>query len=269
MRKIRKIIRTIVLAVLIIVVVVAAAIVLWGESVLKRGIEAAGSTALGVDVSVNNVDLSILGGKVGLEDLLIDNPPGYDHDKLLELEDARIKVNVKSLLGDVVNIKEIKLDGMNLVVEQKDIIKNNLQEVIESIPDRDEQTEPSGKKLHIDTLEITDVTVKVNLLPVPGKVTTVPLKLKPIKMTDLGSDNKLDAVELSVKILLAIAGGIAEQGVGVLPDEILNPLNNELGRLGTLSGALLKEGGKILDGGTDLGKDLTEGIGGLLKPKKK
>jgi hypothetical protein len=171
----------------------------------------------------------------------------------------------------VVNIKDIKLDGMTVVLEQRGVSGNNLQDVIKSIPSKDKQeAEPSGKKLHIDNLEISDVTVKVKLLSVvPGTGDTIPLNLRPIKMTNLGSDNKLDAAVLAGKILVAIAGGIAEQGVGVLPDEIINPLKGELKRLGALSGALLKEGGKILKGGKELGKGVGGVLEGLVKPEKK
>jgi hypothetical protein len=269
MKKALKAVRIILLAIVILVVVIALAINLFADRALKIGIETAGTKALNVGVSVGDVDLAIMKGKLGLENLVINNPPGYQHKQLLELRDSHIEVDIKSLLGDVVNIREIKLDGMNLVLEQRGISGNNLQDVIKSIAAKDKQAEPSGKKLHIDNLEITDVTVKLKPLPIPGRVDTVPLKLKPIKMTDLGSDNKLDTARLSGKILLAIAGGVAEQGAGVLPEEIIDPLKGELERLGKLSGALLEEGGKIFKEGTDLGKELTEGLGGLLKPKKK
>jgi hypothetical protein len=270
MKKARKVARIVLLAVVILVIVVAAAIRLFADHAVKMGIEKAGSKALNVGVKVQDVDLSILGGSIGFQNLAIDNPPGYKNEKLLELKDAYIAVNVKSLLSDVVNIKDIKLVGVNLVVEQKGITSNNLKDIMKSIPAEEEaEQEPSGKKLHIDNLELSDVTVRVKLLPVPGKADTVTLKLKPIKMTDLGGDNKLDVAGLSGKIMVAIAGGIAEQGAGVLPDEIIKPLSDQLKRLGALSGALLDEGSRILKEGTDLGKDITEGLKGLLKPKEK
>jgi hypothetical protein len=140
---------------------------------------------------------------------------------------------------------------------------------MKSIPAKKEQREPSGKKLHIDNLELSEVTVRVKLLPVSGKSDTVTLKLKPIKMTDLGGDNKLDVEALSGKILVALGGGIAEQGAGVLPDEIIGSLSDQLKRLGALSGAWLDEGGRILKESTDLGKDITKGLKGLFKPKEK
>lgn len=269
MKKALKAVRIILLVIVILVVVIAVAIGLFAESVLKTRIEAAASKALGVEVSIGDVELSIFRGKLGFENLVIKNPRGYQHDKLLELKEAQVVVDTRSLLGDTVNIREIKLDGVKLVLEQRGVSSNNLQDVIKSIQAKDKQTEPSGKKLHIDDLEITDVTVKVKLLPIPGRMDTVPLKLKPIKMTDLGSDDKLDTAGLSGKILLAIAGGVAEQGAGVLPKEIIDSLTGELKKLGRLSEALLEEAGKILKEETDLGKELTEGLEGLLKPKKK
>jgi len=270
MKKILKILRVVLAAVVVLIIVAVVLVYLFAGRALKTGIESAGTKALDVNVSLRDVDLSLIGGKVRLEDLVIDNPPGYQHDRLLELDDARVQVDLRSLLTDTVNIRDIRLDGIVVVLEQRGISSNNLQDVLAKLKSEEKpETEPSGKKLHIDNLEISNVTVKVKLIPIPGKVDTVTLKLKPIKMTNLGGDNKLDTVALISKILVAIAGGIAEQGVGLIPDGILNPLKDQLQNLGALSGALLKEGGKLLEKGTDLGKGVTEGLKGLFKPKEK
>lgn len=266
MKKPFKVVRIVLLLVVILVVVVAVGIGLFAESILKRSIEDSASKTLGVEVSVGDVDLSLFQGKLGLKNLVIKNPEGYQHDKLLGLKDGKIAVAVSSLLGDPVNIREIKLDGMEVVLEQRGVSSNNLQDVIRSI--KEQKSKPSGKKLHIRTLEISNVTVKVKPLPIPGTVDTVPLKLRPIKMTDLGSDDKLDIAVLSGKILLAIAGSLAEQGAGVLPKDIIEPLTGELKRLEKLPEALLDEAGKILKEETDLGKEVSESLEGLLKPKK-
>ncbi|MBA7716963.1 hypothetical protein ES703_126048 [subsurface metagenome] len=108
----------------------------------------------------------------------------------------------------------------------------------------------------------------MKLLPVPGKIGTISLKLSPIKMTDLGSDNKLDTAALTGKILLALADGVAKQGVGVLPKEILDPMKKTLETTLDISKAATKEGGKLIEAGKDVGKGIVEGFKGLLKPKK-
>lgn len=280
------------MAILVLIVLALVAVGLFANSALRVAIESAGTKALNVGVSVKEVDLSILRGKLGFQNLTINNPPGYNHDRLLELNQANIAVETKSLLSDVVNIQGIRLDGVKIVLEQRGISGNNLQDIIKELPGAEnEPSEPSGKKLHIDLLEITNAEVNIKLLPLPGKVDTIPLKLSPIKLTDLGNDNDLDAVALTRTILLAIAGGIAQQGADILPDEMLGSLVSELKNVGALPGVLVDTGAKILEAGTDIGKGTTkagkdtgteiikgvedvgkgiaEGLGGLLKSKEK
>jgi hypothetical protein len=91
-------------------------------------------------------------------------------------------------------------------------------------------------------------------------------------MTNLGSDNKLDTAALAGKILLAIATAVAEQGVGVLPKEMVDTMKSTLGRTVDVSKRVIEGGediGKDLIKGTeDVGKGITEGLKGLLRPKK-
>ena len=280
MKKGFKVVRVVLVVVVVLIVAAALLIHFFADRAVKIGIEAGGTKALSVGVKVDDVDLSILGGKIAFKNLLIDNPPGYEHERFLALKDAQIEVDLASLMSDVVNIKNIKMDGVDLTLEQKGITSNNLKDIIKSIPSSDEQpSEPSGKKLHIDNLELTNVTANVKLLPVPGKPGTVTVKLSPIRMTDLGTDNKLDIATLSGKILLAIAGGIAQQGADLLPVEMLTSVTDELKRLEAVPEALLKEGTELLKQtedigkdvikqGEDIGKGITEGLKGLLQPKK-
>jgi len=272
-----------VLSVIIILLILAVVLVhLFGNQAVKAGIETAATKTLNVAVSVGSVDMSIMGGTLGLQNLVIGNPEGYQHETMLQLKDARVAVDIRSLLSDVVKIKEIKLDGANVVLEQKSL-SNNIKDIIKSIPAKEdepaEQAEPSGKKLHIDNLEITNTTVKVKLLPIPGKADTLTLKLAPIQMTDLGGDNKLDTAALAGKILMAIARGIAEQGAGLLPDDMIGTLSSELKRVGELTGTLLEGGSDVLktgggagkealEKGKDLGEKGTGLLKGLFKPKE-
>ena len=208
------------------------------------------------------------------QNLIIDNPPGYQHDKLLEVGKARIAVGIGSLLKDRVNIKEIKFDGINVVIEQKGI-SNNLNDIIKALPKGDTgDTEPEvatgkpSKKLQIDNLEITNVTVKAKLLPVPGKADTVTLKLNPIRMSDLGSDSKMDLAKLTAKILLAIATGVAEQGAGQLPEGTTDTMKASLSQAKELGKTAAKEGKELLETGKESGKEALktiEGLKGILK----
>ncbi len=272
MKSLRKILRIVLLAIVVLIVCIVVLIHLFGSSLLKTGIETAASKTLNVGVKIDDMDFSILGGKVSFQNLVIDNPPGYKHDRLLEVGDTRIAVSTGSLLKDTVNIKEIMLDNVNVVLEQRGVTSNNLQDVIKSIPKEEagpeDETKKAAKKLHIDNLELTNITVRAKLLPIPGKKDTVTLKLDPIRMTDLGSDDKLDVAKLSGKILLAIATGVAKQGAGLLPDEMTDAMKTTLGVTVELGKTAAEGGVKILEEGADAGKGLIEGVKGLFKPKK-
>ena len=265
MKKLFKRLSFLLTALVVVIVIAVIAVGLFANHALKVAVESAGTKALNVGVGVDNVDLSVLNGEIGLQNLTISNPPGYQHDKLLELNRAVIMLDAKSLLDETVNITEITLDGANVVLEQRGISGNNLQDIIEKLPE-EEDSEPAGKKLHIDTLKITNAEVNVKLLPIPGKIDTLSFKLAPITLTDLGGDKGYDSVALSRTVLLAIAGKIAEQGAGVLPDEMLGSLASELGKLGALPAALLQESLKALGTGADLGTGAGKGIGeGVIK----
>jgi hypothetical protein len=277
MKKPLKKLKFILLIIVILIVVAIVAINLYADSAVKWGIETAGTKTLGVGVKLDSANLGIFGGTLGLKELIVDNPKEYQNPHLLELSKGNIQVRIGSLLSDVVEIKQIKLDGVDVVLEQKDVRSNNLQDILKNIP-KTEQSKESEKKLHIEVLEISNINVNVKLLPLPGRVDNIPLSLGTIKMTDLGGDNKLGTAQLVSTILLAISKAIAQKGAGILPDDIIGPLNTTLSQLDELSRTLLKEGQDILKTGGDIGKgakdigegmkDVTEGIKGLIKPKK-
>ncbi len=273
MAKKRRSARMIIGIVLIAIAVVLLMVQLFADRALKAGIEMGASRALKVAVEVSDVDLSVLGGSLGIKGLVINNPQGYQHKKLLELNRAKVKVDVASLMSDEIHIKQIKLDGMTLVIEQKGLT-NNLKEIIDGLGRQDkpktEEPEKQGKarQLIVDDLKITNVTVKVKMLPVPGRQDTFEMKLNPIEMKALGSDSKLDVAMLSSKILQAIAGGVAEQGVGILPDEVISPIKSGLKEVTQLGGVVIDEGKKVLEEGKDIGETLTEGIKNIFKLNK-
>jgi hypothetical protein len=262
MKKPFKILYIILSAVVVLLIVAVIAVTLFAGSVVKIGVETAGTKALSVPVTLGDVDLSLFRGRLGLQNLLIDNPPGYQHDKLLELKDGRVAVDIRSLLTDTVYVKEISLDGVNIVIEQKGVSGNNLHDIIKAIPKgepkAEEPAEKPGKKLRIDNLEITNVTVKAKLPSVPGKPDTVALELDPITMTNLGRDEKLNTAMLVGKVLLAIESAVAKQGTGVLPDQIMDQMKQTWTEAAT-------EKGKELMGE---GKEILEGVKGLFKKKE-
>jgi len=263
-----KVIATMFAVLVVLLVALGVGILLFANSAVRRAVESAGTNALAVPLDVNEAQVSILGGSLALQGVAAANPPGYSGKTLLELRDATIKADLRSLLSDRVVIHDIQLDKMEVFVEQKGL-KNNLYEVIE--PLRAER-EPSGKRLIIDNLAITNIAVHVDLPVIPGQppVKGVTFKLAPITMTNLGHDERLDTPVLITKVLLAVAAGIAEQGGDILPKEMVGELSNVLNKAIDFGRVIFgngKNGGRQGEGAaTELGRSVTEGLKNLIGP---
>jgi hypothetical protein len=172
------------------------------------------------------------------------------------------------------------LKDMSVTVEQKGMT-SNLNEILKNLPKPDKPDEPAepkpeGKKLIIDDLELTNIKVRVKLLPIPGKADTVELTLAPIQMKDVGKNTPVDAAILTGKIMLALAQGIASQAAGQLPTDMVSGLSSSLTSHGM---SAVKMGADALKQGTDVGsgvgksilegaEGVTDGIKGLLGGKK-
>jgi len=253
MTKNLKILRLILLAILVLIAVFMITVNLFVDRAVKAGIESTATEALKVEVGVSDVDLSIISGKLVLQNFSIGNPPAYQHDKLLVLRNTEIEVEAKSLLSDVVNIRQIRIDHVDVIIEQHSASENNLHDVLQAASETDE-----WKKLRIDNLEISDITVKVDLMTSSGQTEPVILALSPIRMTNLGRDNKMDISVLLKKIIIAIGDSVVEEGIGVLPTDILGSMTSTLSKTINL-------GTRIMEGKEDIGREITEGLRNLLK----
>jgi hypothetical protein len=285
MKIVKKMLSILAIVIVTLIVLLIVAVTVFGNQALKIGVETGATAALKVGVTLNSAKLSILGGKVELDGLKVQNPAGYQNPEFLNLQKAAVALKVSSLMSDTIEIDKIQFDEIQLTIEQKGVTTNNLQEILNALP-KSEETAPKpedktapktpGKKMLIHELAINGVQVRVKLLPIPGKADTVTLKLTPIVMKELGGDKPINVAELSAKILKAIAGGIAEQGKDLLPIDMIGSIGQGIAQqglkvldtAGQVGKGVLEGAGKgVLDGAGDVGK----GVGGLLKgiiPKK-
>jgi hypothetical protein len=259
--KLKKIIRIAIVTLLVILIMGILIFKLYGNQLLRTAIVTGAQKALQVDVRLDSIDLKVVAGKVDLQNMEIDNPEGYNHPTFLKLGHAYMDLDVASLTSDTISMDMVQLENINLVIEQKGKT-NNLKEILNNLP-KSETTEPAeegaGKNVRIKVLEINNIEVKAKLIPIPGQADTVTLRIKPIRMENLGTDEKIDFAGLTAKILKAISKGVAEQGAGVLPTDMIGSIGDELG----------KQGEALLKGTKDIGKSATGGIGGLFKKKEK
>jgi hypothetical protein len=265
MKSAKKIITYVAVSIAVILLVLIIGFHIFGAGMIKAVVEKTASSTLGVPVTVKSINLSILRGQVEIKGLVVKNPPGYANETLLELGDGIVNLDIGSLMSDTIKIQLVKLDDTKLTIEQKGLT-NNLNEILDKLPKEEKEaapkTEKPGKNLIVTKLEITNTNVKVKLLPIPGKSDTISLKLDPIVMENLGTDKKLSVASLVGKVMGALAVGIAKQGAGVLPDDMVKGIGSTLGGAAELGKDAVKST-------TEAGKNVVEGVKGLFGDKKK
>jgi hypothetical protein len=230
MPKRRKLVRFVLLllgAVVLIVVALSAAVGLFGSRAARAVLESTGAKTFGTPVTIENTSISVLGGSLHLQNLTVDNPHGYQHKTFLELRRGEMHVKMAGLLGHELTIRDLKLDGLHVILEPGGT-GSNLHDIIDSL----HRAPPFGKRLYVDRLEITNITVTMALVPAAGRVGMVPIKLSPITMTGLGRDEWLDASKLAHKILSALAAGVAAPNGEPLPNQVVGGVLNSVVDLG-------------------------------------
>lgn len=235
------------------------------DRIVRTVVNAAGPAALGVPVSLQDADISLVRGRATLAGLHIGNPEGYKTDGLLDLGSVSVKLDRSSLFSDVIVVKEIAVAGL-VVTYEKGLLNSNLGALIDQLSAGAEDAEKTeekpaaedaaGKKVVIDKLAISGS--KMNFSVTGAAALTgggaVPLPLPPITLTGLGREQEgVTFVEAIQHVLKAIAGatGTAIVGAGHL-------IGDGVGALGAGAAA-------VGSGTLDAGKAVVDGAGGALK----
>jgi len=236
----RNVIVSVFSTVALLLIAAAVTIDLVADRAMKTAIEQAATQRLGVEVQIERLDLAMTRGKLVVRNLVVRNPAGYGDPVLLQLPRAKIYFEPGSLLGDVVQIRRIKLEGPQLLIEQKGPT-NNLRQIVGAVTE-DMRQGQAGKRLCVERLEIYDTVVQVRASAEPGEVDTVSLRLTPIQLTNLGGEWELDTAVLTGRVMLAIARSLAQEGAGELPEQVVTSLSGVSGSAVESNDAVLNAG---------------------------
>lgn len=301
----------IVVSVVVALVVLVAGGLFWIDSIAKVGVEKGATYALGVETTLDRMRIGVFSGEAGMSKLNVRNPGGFDTPHFLDLGNGNVAVSLGSLMDDTVVIPELTLSSLSVNLERKGG-KANYQVILDGLKRFDEkedapQREPQddaeakrGKKFVVRHVAINDVNVQVDLLPVGGELTRVPLKIERIELRDVGSEsaNGVQLAELTGILIKAILASVLEAGGDLIPADIAGELSKGLEGLTGLGGVTAQvvgevstvvdghvrkvgEAGKELlqklgesggghgEGVKDVGRQIEQGIGGLLQKEDK
>ena len=245
-------IKKIVAAVVVIIVVLIVAVFFWIDRLAKAGVEGGATYALGVDTQLDSMDVGVFSGSVAMADLNVANPTGFESPHFLQLGEGRVSVSLGTLMEDKVVLSELTLSGLNLnLVHHKGkanykVILDNLKK-FESGEKKEAAEEEGGKRFVVQKVTVRDVHVEVEMLPIGGALTRVPIIIDAIELENVGSDSDKGILlaDLTNIILKAILTTVARQGGDLLPGDIAGELTAGLDQLKGLGDVSVQVVGKV------------------------
>ena len=214
------------LAVGLIVLLVAALVVVsfYIDSIARTAIERGATYALGVETTLASADVGITSGKFSMAGLNVDNPSGFNTDHFLDLGEAGVQVSLGSLRSETVRLPVLRFDSLDVNIERKSGstnvqgIMNNLKR-FESTDESTKESKGGGKKFIIDEIDIRNVAIHVDALPMGGELSRINLPIEQIQLKNVGSDTKGGVLlsDLAGIIVKAIMAAAVEQGGDLIP----------------------------------------------------
>jgi hypothetical protein len=221
---------------------------------------------------LGNLDLNAYKGSVKLENLQLDNPKGYDDAEAIKLDYAFVEIEPSSVIGDVIHIKEIVIDGVYLSylsnngVNNFDAILSKLsgdEKAEEEVPAKDEKekSEKSKKKFVIDKISISNLKFKYEMLTIPVPVT--------ITLTDIGKDSGgVTTTQAFMEILDDLLKTVMRSGNALTDILSLTASSLTANTTNSISG-ITKEAKDLKKSVKDLGSSFKDGFKDIKKAFKK
>ncbi len=103
------------------------------DSIVANAIEKVGSQVAGVPVEVSAVSISIKDGNGEIRGLTIGNPQGFDSRYALKLDTVSITIDTASIGSGPVRIRQIAVDGADLIAEIKAGSGLNLSKISDNL----------------------------------------------------------------------------------------------------------------------------------------
>jgi hypothetical protein len=202
----------------------------------KHGIERGSEHALGVDTSVDDVNLGLVSGKFGISDFHVRNPEGFETEDFFVLQNARLSVGMRSVMADTVIMDELSLDGIELNLEfingngNYKAILDHLKQ-FEKKNGTQKSKEPT-KRFIIDRLTVTNVVARVRVKsPKLGIDKEMTVEVPEIRMEKVGAKKGgVGLPEITSIVVTRMLDAVMREG-GDLPSQIRSAINKELGQL--------------------------------------
>lgn len=190
------------------------------DAIVKMAIEKYGSQAIQTPVRVDKVRIRLQEGSASISGLTIANPAGFSMPHAFALGDISVGIDINSLTGDVIVIREIGIGAPQVFFEinadkkaNLDVLSKNLGTGKEPPVEEKPGAEP---KLIISKASLSGAELQALVVPLDNK--EYRLKLPTITMANLGAPKgappAVIAKQMLDQLLDRVKEEIKKQGIG-------------------------------------------------------
>ena len=235
------------------------------DSLAKDALERGATESFGTKTTLGSVRLGLLSGQVGLGNLRVRNPEGFDARNFFEIGKGRFSVGLGDFLEEEVKVDQLVLENLSLSLERR-AGSSNYGTVLENMR-RQPPPDPEnpGKRFVIDDLRIQNVTANLRFEAPGGIGKDLEVLIPEVRLRQVGSDSEGGVIvsQLWGTVLRAVLAAVVRGGGGVA-GFITQDLAGSLGRLGhvpiELVGDVTRTGAGVVKGGASLAKEGAERV---------
>lgn len=228
----------------IVVLVVLALIALFTlpytiDPIVKTAASTGGPKLLGVPVSVGNVALSPLAGRMTISKLTVGNPKGYSENLALSVDLVDVELDVFSLMSDTILVKRIQIDVPAISYETREGKSNfdAIQANIKKSSEEDKTKPPAdqaavekkpGKKVIVELFALNNAKVSYASALTLGQAVTLPLPS--VTVRDIGkASGGTSFTDAVTKIINEIGDDLVQavaKAAGQAPEALKNAIKD-------------------------------------------
>lgn len=208
--------KKILLASLIVVTGLALVTYVYFDQVIRRGVEIAGTNALGTTVTISRASLWPFSGSGSIHGLTIANVDGYESPHAIALETLDFQVALHTLFSDVIEITRIEITGAKVNYETK-VVTDNILDLLDNLPsataapvvEASPDAAPPGKRFIIRELVIRrpEITLYTQLA-------RAPIRLPDVRLRNIGEEYEtVTAPDIARQVLAALNSAILFEGI--------------------------------------------------------
>ncbi len=258
-------IKRIVIVALLLIVVAIVAVYLSLNSIVRSVVQRQATASLGVPTSLGSARLSLVGGSVQLNDLLVNSPPKFSAPQIFSLGGIGVGVHYGELTSTPIHIQQITIDQPALVIEQVGGALN-LKALMDQMPTTPQTsggqpTQPM--KLIIDELDLNNANV--TFMPgIPGLASSMQVSVPSLTLKNIGNGDGNQNGAAIKEVIMQVATALAAKGAdnSKLPPEVKMLLSGQLGGISQQLGDAFSK--QFQSAAGSLGKEVQGKVGNLI-----